>query len=250
MTGTPHPAYAAAVPLPTPGSEPVPVPPGAVRVFIAEDHRITLWGLERLVQGTSPRMAVVGTATSLGELLGHPALAQADILLLDLDLGDHDTLAALPELRQKCPGQVLVLTGDTDTDRHRQAVVGGARGVLHKGQSAEVLLTAIEKVHGGEIWLERTLLGQVLGHLTGAPATPARAADPTSRRIASLTPREREVITALIGNAGAKQLVLAEQLHMSENTLRNHLTTIYSKLGVRGRLELHVFATEHRLVSG
>ncbi|MEY8689952.1 MAG: response regulator [Leptothrix sp. (in: b-proteobacteria)] len=225
---------------------PMSLAPHRIGVFIAEDHRITLWGLERLIEGASARMHVVGTATSKRELLDHVAIAQADIVLLDLDLGGDDSLSAMRELQRRCPGHILVLTGDTDTERHREAVVQGARGVLHKSQSAEVLLTAIEKVHAGEIWLERSLLGQVLGHLTGAPRAP-RPEDLTARRIASLTPREREVIAALMSNAGAKQLALAERLGMSENTLRNHLTTIYSKLAVRGRLELHVFATEHGL---
>ncbi|MGY0195915.1 response regulator transcription factor [Leptothrix sp. BB-4] len=228
-----------------------PVDPDAIRVFIAEDHRITLWGLERLIEASAPRMRVVGVATTLGELLSHPDLPQADILLLDLDLGEDNTVPVLPTLQRLCPkGRVLVLTGDTDAHRHREAVVLGARGVLHKGQSAATLVTAIDKVHGGEVWLERSLLGQVLGLLTGTANRAMTSEDPHARRIASLTPREREVIHALMANAGAKQLVLAERLNMSEHTLRNHLTTIYSKLGVRGRLELHVFATENGLVPG
>ena len=124
----------------------------------------------------------------------------------------------------------------------------GARGVVHKSEPAGTILRAIEKVHEGEVWLYRTLLGQVLGQLTESEPTAApRPADPEAKRIASLTARERQIVATLVHSAGAKQFAVAVELGMSEHTLRNHLTTIYSKLGVRGRLELHVYATTHGL---
>jgi two-component system nitrate/nitrite response regulator NarL len=120
--------------------------------------------------------------------------------------------------------------------------------VIHKSEPAETILRAIEKVNDGEIWLHRALLGDVLGLLTdGGGADTPRQGDPDAKRIASLTPREREIVVTMVRSAGAKQLSVADELHMSEHTLRNHLTTIYSKLCVRGRLELHVYATAHGL---
>lgn len=71
----------------------------------------------------------------------------------------------------------------------------------------------------------------------------------TQRRIATLTPRERQIVSLMTRSVGLKQLAVADELGMSEHTLRNHLTTIYSKLKVRGRLELHVFATDHGLTA-
>ncbi|MEP6872788.1 MAG: response regulator transcription factor [Burkholderiales bacterium] len=221
-------------------------PQRPIQVFLAEDHEITLWGLSRLIGASPSRMEVIGSARSRAELMGHGATAQADVILLDLNLGGEDAAASLADLRQRCPGRVLVLTGSDDTDAHRSAVMKGARGVVHKSEPAEVILRAIEKVHGGEIWLHRSLLGEVFGLLTDTPAaTPPRKIDPEAQRIASLTPREREIVTVMLRSSGAKQLSVAGALHMSEHTLRNHLTTIYSKLGVRGRLELHVYASSH-----
>ncbi len=221
-------------------------PQESIRVFIAEDHAITLWGLQRLIDGMAPRMTVVGTATSRLALLGHPAAVTADVILLDLDLAGEDCAESLGDLLRRSAGHVLVLTADDDLDKHRRVVMGGARGVVHKSEPAPTILTAIEKVHQGEVWMNRNLLGQVLGQLTGrAPA--ARPDDIHGQRIASLTPREREIVAALVRLRGAKQLALALDLGMSENTLRNHLTSIYAKLDVRGRLELHVYATEHGL---
>jgi DNA-binding NarL/FixJ family response regulator len=222
-------------------------PAHAIRVFLAEDHHITLWGLQRLIAG-QPCMEVVGSATSLAELLHDEAAAEADVILLDLDLDGEDAVAALASLRQRCPGHVLVLTAADDIDKHRAAMMKGARGVLHKSAPAQTILRAIEKVTAGEVWLHRALLGDVLGRLTdGTPATAARPADPNTKRIASLTTREREIVALMVCRASAKQIAVADELHMSEHTLRNHLTTIYGKLGVRGRLELHVFASKHGL---
>ena len=221
--------------------------PRPIRVFVAEDHQITLWGLTRLIDSSSG-MEVVGTASSRTELLNHDAAASADVILLDLDLAGEDTGASLGSLRQRCPGRVLVLTGSDDIAKHRAAVMKGARGVVHKSEPAETILRAIEKVNEGQIWLHRALLGEVMGLLTdGNPAALSRPADPDARRIASLTPREREIVVTMVGRAGAKQLAVADELGMSEHTLRNHLTTIYSKLNVRGRLELHVYASAHGL---
>ena len=193
----------------------------------------------------------MGTARTRSELLNHEAAALADVILLDLNLNGEDGISALAVLRQRCPGRVLVLTGSSDTTMHRAAVLQGARGVVHKSEPADTILRAIEKVHDGEVWLHRALLGQVLSQLTESePGDAGRPANPDASRIASLTPRERQVVSTLVNSASAKQFAVAQGLAMSESTLRNHLTTIYSKLGVNGRLELHVFATAHGLGVG
>lgn len=243
-------------PHPLPAEQPIARAPlaeaAAIRVFLAEDHRITLWGLQHLINASAtPRMQVVGTATSRAELLDHPAIRETDVVLLDLDLGGEDSTEALADLQQRSAGRVLILTGSNDPLQHRSAIFKGARGILHKSQSATTLLRAIDKVHAGEVWLERGLLGDVLSQLTSAappPPPPKPAVDPNTRRINSLTPRERAIVATLSRDASAKLFAIAERLSMSENTLRNHLTTVYSKLGVRGRLELHLFATEHHLL--
>ncbi len=217
-----------------------------IRVFIAEDHGITLWGLQKLIDATQPRMKFIGSATTRAELLNHAAVADADVILLDLDLAGEDATEALSDLQRRSPACVLVLTGADDPELHRAVVLKGARGVLHKSEPAQTILQAIEKVHGGEVWLNRGLMGDVLGLLTGRRTAQATE-DPHTRRIASLTVREREIVSTMVRLSGAKQLAVADALGMSEHTLRNHLTTIYSKLGVHGRLELHIYATDHGL---
>lgn len=217
-----------------------------IAVFIAEDHAITQWGLQRLIDGAPVGMKVVGVASTRQQMLNHPELPAAGVILLDLDLGGEDAGDSLIDLKRCCTGRVLVLTADDDVKRHRALVANGASGIVHKSEPAQTILQAIEKVHRGEVWLNRGLLGEVLRELTSHGRAPSTV-DVHSRRIASLTKREHAVIQTIVRLVGAKQMSVAHALDMSEHTLRNHLTTIYSKLVVHGRLELHLYATRHGL---
>lgn len=226
---------------------------GPIRVLLADDHTVVLWGLRQLIDSNQPLMRVCGTASNRRELLAHPALAETDVLLLDLGLADGDALDCIRQV-SAAGVKVIVLTGNLNAAQHLQAVMQGARGVVLKSHPTDMLLRAIERVHAGEVWVERALMAQVLGNVSGmaangtavhAPAVPSEHA----QRIASLTPKERQVVQAVVQHRGAKGLVVAETLGMSEHTLRNHLTVIYSKLNLHGRLDLYAFALEHGLAT-
>ena len=136
-----------------------------------------------------------------------------------------------------------MLTAIRDLDLHSQAVRRGALGLVQKGASADVLVRAIYKVHGGEAWFDRTLMGRALVELTRARDVTPEA--PAAAQLASLTKREREIIR-LVGEA-LKNKAIAERLRISEATVRHHLTSIYEKLGVSDRLELVVYAYRYKL---
>lgn len=216
-----------------------------IRVFLVDDHMTTLWGLQRLIESAAPRMQLVGTASCRAEMLARVPDARPDVIVLDIDLGGENSLDSLPDLLRESDAQVLILTGMRDTGMHERAVLNGARGVVQKEASAETLLHAIDKVCVGEIWLDPALLGKVLGGLTN-PRHRVEL-DLNARKIASLTARELEIVAAVVRNKGARNKVIAEHLRMSEHTLRNHISAIYDKLGVTGRLELFLYATEHGL---
>ena len=229
-------------------SRPEPAQRAAIRVLLADDHAVTLWGLSQLVDSARPRMKVVGTAASCSELLAHPALADTDVVLLDLGLRDANAIDCVRELVDMGV-QVVLLTGDLDPSHHREAVMRGARGVVLKAQSTDRIMEAIEKVHAGEVSFDGALMSMLLGSMPGVPNTAQSAPSETVQRIQSLTPKERQVVQAIVKHRGAKSLVVAEECHVSEHTLRNHLTVIYSKLNVQGRLNLYVLALEHGLAS-
>jgi two-component system, NarL family, nitrate/nitrite response regulator NarL len=224
--------------------------PHPIRVFLVEDHAITVWGLQRLIESGACAMTVVGTASSRASLVAHPGLPSAEVLVLDLDLGEEDGLDTLPDVQRLSAARVLVLTASDDIERQCRAVERGARGVLHKSEAPQRILQAIEQVRAGSVWLSPQLVGQALGRLTSQQAGERGQKKSAQARIASLTAREREIVTMISKRPGEKLLRMAADLGLSENTLRNHLTTVYSKLGVRGRLELQVFATEHGLAAG
>ena len=215
----------------------------AIKVFLVDDHRTILWGLERLIESAAPGMVVVGRATSREELFARVPGANPDVILLDLDLNGEKGVDFLEELNRQSPARVLVLTGSSDPFEHQQAIIHGARGVIHKQEPASTILRAIDRVHKGEIWLDRHSVGHVLQALARG-----QKGDPEASKIAALTPKERHIVDLLMQEKGARNKVLADKLHMSEHTLRNHLTAIYSKLQVAGRLELYLYATSHRLM--
>lgn len=220
-------------------------PSPAIRVFLIDDHRSILWGLERLIESGTPPMRVIGSAASCGEALPLLEKTPPDVILLDMDLGSESGLDAIPRLLSTCPAKILVLTGVRDVSLHDKAVLAGARGVVGKEAPAETILSAIARVHEGQLWLDRAATGRIFVEFSRKGT--AQAADPEQLKIESLTERERQIVTVTANHAGATARTIAEQLHISEHTLRNHLTAIYDKLGVANRLELFAYAHKHRL---
>jgi two-component system nitrate/nitrite response regulator NarL len=217
-----------------------------IRVFLVDDHRSILWGLEKLIESCGPTMELAGSATTIAEALDALPRAAPDVIVLDLDLGHESGIDAIPRLMAGCKARILILTGLRDETVHQSAILAGARGVVSKEARAETILAAISKVHAGEVWLDRAATGRLLVEVMRKSAS-RDAAGSDQRKIAELTVREREIIALAASNAGATAKVIAEELSISEHTLRNHLTSIYEKLGVANRLELYAFAHEHRL---
>lgn len=216
-----------------------------IRVMLIDDHKTMLWGLERLIEGEHTRMQVVGTADNCVEALAQIGLLAPDVILLDIDLGGKCSLDILPDLLANGVSRALILTSMRDQTTLDLAVRRGARGVVHKEASAEQVLKAIEKVHQGELWLDQEMLGRVFGELMHPVA--ARTPDPEEKRKASLTAKEQKIIETIVVGSGALNKALAQRLFISEHTLRNHLSSIYQKLGVSNRLELYVYAIKHQI---
>ena len=217
-----------------------------IRVFLIDDHRSMLWGLEKLIDSNKPAMQVVGSATSYTEALRLLDTASPDVIVLDVDLGDQDGLAAIPELIARSNAKILVLTGVRDESVHDKVVLAGARGVVRKEESADTILTAIARVHEGQLWLYRAATGRIFVEFSRKNA--AQAPDREQQKILTLSDREREIIAAVASDTGATAKSVSEQLHISEHTVRNHLTSIYDKLGVANRLALFAYAHKHGLI--
>lgn len=214
-----------------------------IRILLVDDHKTMLWGLERLIQAEGDAFQLVGSASDGAEARALCAEFKPDIVLLDLDLKGSSSIDFLPALVENGCTRVVILSANRDQATLAAAVKAGARGVVSKEAPTDDVLQAVRKVHGGELWLDQSLMQVLLGQLVA----PAPKADPEAQRIASLTTREREVIGMIVQGKGALNKELAERAFISERTLRNHLTTIYQKLNVANRLELYVYATKHGL---
>lgn len=214
-----------------------------IKVLLIDDHVIVRAGLRMLIEN-HVGMAVIGEAGTSSDALSIAAREQPDIVLLDLDMGAESGLDILPKLLGVAPtAKVVVLTGVRDVDAHRRAVHLGAIGLVFKDKAAEVLITAIEKVYAGEAWLDRALTASVLTEM--AQTGGAKKADPGAGKIASLTERELEIVELVC--EGLKNKQIGDRLFISEATVRNHLTSILSKLELSDRFEVALFAYRHHL---
>lgn len=214
-----------------------------IRILLVDDHKTMLWGLERLIQAEGPSLTLVGSASDGAEATALCAALRPDIVLLDLDLKGSSSIDFLPALVANGSTRVVILSANRDQGTLAAAVKAGARGVVSKEAPTDDVLLAVRKVHGGELWLDQSLMQALLGQLVA----PAPKADPEAERIGTLTARERDVIGMIVQGKGALNKELAEKAFISERTLRNHLTTIYQKLDVANRLELYVYAIKHGL---
>lgn len=200
------------------------------------------WALEQLLKA-SPAMELVGTVSEIGT--AHQALAEqgADVAILDYE-GSLDA-AALIEFVERRLARVIVFTSAQDMGALDGAVLGGLQGIVRKTEPPHVLLNAIEKVYQGELWMDRSATSRMFMQLARQKAQ--EKSDPDRAKVSLLTLRERQAIAALASDTSAPAKVIASRLCISEHTLRNHLTSIYSKLHLTNRLDLYAYATRHHL---
>lgn len=211
-----------------------------IRIVLVDADPIVRAGLRVLI-GSGQGFAVIGEAGDKDEAVTVIARAQPDIILLDLDLEGRNSLEFFMELASAAKGaRVLMLTAINDPEIHRRAVLLGSAGVVLKRHASETLFRAIERVSQGEVWLDQSMIAGLL-----SAANKVEHMDAV--RIATLTKREREIIL-LIGE-GLRNKKIADRLFVSETTVRHHLTSIFSKLGVSSRLDLVIYAYRHGLIN-
>jgi two-component system, NarL family, nitrate/nitrite response regulator NarL len=214
-----------------------------IRILLVDDHQTMLWGLRKLIESEGSAMQVVGCAADCDGALAQARALAPDVIVLDLDLDGTSSLGILADLVKGSGARVLVLSGTRQPAQLDAAVLHGARGVVGKDAAADVVLQAIRKLHQGELWLEQSMLGRIFDEMRNPPQR--RKSDPVADKLATLTAKERQVCD-LIAAGGGGNKALAQNLFISDHTLRNHLTAIYHKLGVTNRLDLYVFMTTQR----
>lgn len=191
-------------------------------------------------------MEVVAAESDAGCALARVQDVRPDVILLEMELGAKSAVEILPELVSKSNAKVLILTGARNRETVDQSILLGARGVVYKEEAPEVLITAIEKVHSGEIWLDRDSTARILGSISSKQNGAGNGSD----GLGSLTTKERKVVEAVIRDITAPNKLIAKGLFISDSTLRNHLTSIYHKLNIDNRMGLYLYATNQKRERG
>ena len=200
-----------------------------LRVVAVDDHPVFLRGLVACLED-APDVEIAGLATDGESALEVIASTDPDVVLLDLNLPGLDGLGVLERLRAEGrPLPVLMLTMYEDERGLRAALDAGARGYLLKGSDQAAILAALRTVSEGGVVVGRELADRLTSLLGQAPVRTA------PRRVGGLSERETEIL-ALIA-AGHSNADIVRDLVVSTKTVRNHITHIFTKLGVSNRAD-------------
>jgi DNA-binding NarL/FixJ family response regulator len=215
-----------------------------MHVLIVDDHPSLVWGLQKVMESAGPGIVLAGSANCRRLAIEALHKTRVDIVLLDVELGPDCGIDMIPEIRA-AHARVLILSGTTDTEIRRRAIVAGASGFVPKSAPVETILAALRHVHSGNFWLQSEDMESILGVAARQPraGSPGRSGPERDE----LTPAERKVVAAVVTRRSSPNKVIADALHISTHTLRNHLASVYSKLDLHSRLDLVFYAREKRL---
>jgi DNA-binding NarL/FixJ family response regulator len=203
-----------------------------ISVLIVDDHPVVRQGLRALLE-VQDGIEVIGEAGDGGTALALAAEHVPDVILLDLRLPGLDGIAVLGELKARGDtARVLVLTSATEPASASLAMRSGAAGVLYKDVDPDALVRAIRSVHDGHLLLAPEAAGMLMG-----------SAGWTGAGMDALTSREREVLAEL--TKGRSNREIARALHVSEKTVKAHVSSVLAKLGVQDRTQAALLAVRH-----
>ncbi len=212
-----------------------------IRILIADDHPIVREGFGAIVNAEAD-IQVVAQASNGVEALEQAAAANPDVALMDLRMPNMGGAEAIRRLRQTNPSlRAIVLTTYDDDEAIYEAIRAGARGYLLKDVRPKDLVRAIRRVHAGGSLLQPVVVERLLDRLGPEDA------DDDAQPVEALTPRELEVLQIMA--RGARNRDIANELVISERTVKIHVANIIAKLGVTNRTAAVVRAIDLNLIS-
>jgi DNA-binding NarL/FixJ family response regulator len=213
-----------------------------VRVLIADDDDLMRAGL-RSILSTDESIETVGEASTGAEAVAAARRLRPDVVLMDVRMPEVDGIAATRDVVDCLSAtKVLMLTTFEDDDYVFGALEAGASGFLLKRTPPEQLIAAVHTVAAGDAMLSPAVARKVIGAVAGRPRRRSSAV----RRLHELTPREREVME--LAARGLSNAEIAETLVIEESTVKSHLKRLFSKLGIRDRVELVILGYEAGVV--
>ncbi len=214
-----------------------------IRVLLVDDQALFREGLRTLLS-IWPDLEVVGEAGNGAEAVETAVALRPDVVLMDLRMPVLDGVAATRRLRQELPDcKIIVLTTFDDDEHVFEGLRAGAVGYLLKDVPSEKLVEAIRAAAGGASFLQPSIAAKVLAEFTRLTPSAAPIAQPL---VEPLSERELEILALLA--AGDSNREIANQLYITEGTVKNHVTNILGKLGVRDRTQAALKAKELGLI--
>jgi NarL family two-component system response regulator LiaR len=212
---------------------------GSIQVFIADDHLIVREGIKALLS-TEDDIDVIGDAGDGRSAVDEVTRLKPDVILMDLLMPGMDGIEAIGHIKDHQPdARILVLTSFATDDKVFPALRAGATGFLLKDSPPKMLVDGIRQVYRGESWLHPKIARKVLQELT-KPKDEKTAAN-------QLTARELEVLRLLA--QGYSNQDMADQLVLSEATVRTHVSHILSKLHLASRTQAALYALRKGLAN-
>lgn len=213
-----------------------------MRILLIDDHILFREGLVSLIDA-QPDLEVVGEAGSVSDAIAQARVLRPDLILMDFNLPDGTGLDATSTILKDLPQtKIVFLTFNDDDERLFSAIRAGAKGYLLKNVSSSKLLASLRGIQTGAAALTPEMTSRILSEF--ARLAPASESSQSTR--SELTPRELDVLQVLV--TGASNREIAEQLVISDNTVKNHVRNILSKLGLNNRREAAEYARRHKLV--
>lgn len=209
-----------------------------VRVLVVDDQRLIREAIASLL-GIQPGVSVVGTAADGREAVEQAVALSPDVVLMDVRMPEMDGVEAVGALRERAPGvRVVMLTTFDDEEYVVRALRAGATGYLLKDLPVRELAAAVRLAHAGVAQFDPAAAARLASALAERPgARPPHA---------SLTAREIDVLRLLA--RGATNREIAGRLYLSEGTVKNHISRILHRLGLRDRTQAAVYARDHGLL--
>ncbi|HEY9790741.1 MAG TPA: response regulator transcription factor [Candidatus Obscuribacterales bacterium] len=217
-----------------------------VRVFIAEDQEIVRLGLKMALPRTG-QVEVVGEADNGTSAMEKIAACRPSVVLLDLDLPGQDGIETTRAIKQQLPEtRVVIFTGHTDDRRLFDALEAGADAYVVKTSDIDKLLTAIQTVMQGAIWLDPAVGTKVVRASTNRHAAPQQPKSQPKEQLDFLSEREKEIVKMIANGLGNQ--AIAHQLYLSIDTVKTHIRNIMEKMEANNRTEAAVKAIKLGMV--